>query len=303
MFIPQSFQLTAHDKLHQLVEHKTSFNLNRVELNLYETNERCMDYQLRFAGFTITSMLRGKKKIRFEQSNDMNYVPGNSVISPSGAKLSIDFPDANLQDPTQCSALVIDDTYLKEQINYFNESAPKSSDSEQWQFSNDPVLLNNNRELAAINTRIIKTLSSSDPYKDIQADLLLKELVLCVLRLQNLNALDAGTHFNANHSPLQAVINYIRTQLNSSININELCRIACMSRSSFYRTFTHELGISPNQLIIRERIRLSKQLLQDRYGVKEAGFASGFADTNYFVRTFRQAEGITPGEFKKLAVV
>lgn len=299
MIRPEPYQLIPQHEVRQLVEQRTSFNLNRVELNLYETRERCMDFRLRFGGFTITSMLRGKKQIRFGNEGEQHYLPGNTVLAPADALLHIDFPEARFEDPTQCSALTIDETYLREQVDYYNEYLPRFSDAGEWHFDAFPALLHNNHELAALNTRIIRTLSSGDPFKEIQADLLVRELVWCVLRLQNLNSLTRQTLHTVNHSPLQAVLHHIRTHITSAISVKELCRIACMSRSVFYRTFVNELGIAPNQLIIRERLELAKRLLNDRYTVKEAGYASGFSDINYFVRSFRQHEGVTPGEYKK----
>lgn len=300
MVKPEPYRLLAQKEVHQLLEQRTSFNLNRVELNVYETRERFMDYRLRFGGFTITSMLRGKKNIRIGNDQRKLYLPGNTVLAPTNALLSIDFPEARMEDPTQCSALTIEDAYLLYQVNYFNEYLPKLSDGSTWKFDETPVLLNNNRELATLNNRIIQVLSSGDPFKDIHADLLIKELVLCVLRLQHVEQLAQESHQTTNHSPLQAVLHHIRTHITSAISVNELCRIACMSRSVFYRTFVNELGIAPNQLIIRERLELAKRLLQAEYSVKEAGYAAGFTDINYFVRSFRCHEGKTPGEYKKM---
>jgi AraC-like DNA-binding protein len=128
-------------------------------------------------------------------------------------------------------------------------------------------------------------------------------LVLCVLRLQHLEQITQESHQTTNHSPLQAVLHHIRTHITSAISVSELCRIACMSRSVFYRNFVNELGIAPNQLIIRERLELAKRLLQAEYSVKEAGYAAGFTDINYFVRSFRYHEGLTPGDYKKDLVV
>jgi len=73
-----------------------------------------------------------------------------------------------------------------------------------------------------------------------------------------------------------------------------------MSKSSFYRAFTNEFGISPNQLIIRERLRMSKaMMLLEGTNVKDVCYAVGFADPNYFIRLFKKHEGITPGQFIK----
>lgn len=296
MFSPRTYHLTPHHKLQSLVEHKSAFNLNRCQLNIYETNEETHNYNLSFEGFTITSMLRGKKKIMLGDAPHRDYLPGNTVIAPSNAQLTIDFPEASLTSPTQCTAVVIDNDYLNKQVAYINEYSMQQEVTADWKFENSPALLDNNREMAFLNEQIVRTFTSTDPFKDIHADLLLKDLILCVLRLQNLSRLENATGEN----PFKPVLDYIRTHITSAIKVEELCKLACMSKSAFYRAFTHEFGIAPNQLIIRERLQLSKQLMvQERLSVKEAGYAAGFSDPNYFVRMFRKSEGITPGGFLK----
>jgi AraC-like DNA-binding protein len=73
-----------------------------------------------------------------------------------------------------------------------------------------------------------------------------------------------------------------------------------MSKSAFYTAFTHEFGITPKQLIIRERVSYARDLLiHDGLNIKEASYASGFSDPNYFIRIFKKLEGMTPGELRK----
>ena len=294
MFTPRTYSLTPFEKLQSLVEHTSAFNLDRCQLNIYETNQITKDYRLKFDGFTITSMLRGKKKIKLSDEPCRDYLPGNTVIAPCNSLLQIDFPEASPTTPTQCTAVVIDNDYLNKQVNFFNEYSVQKDMPISWQFDYNPVLLDNNRELAFLNEQIVNTFTSTDPFKDVHADLLLKDLILCVLRLQNLNKLERNDH------SFKVVLDYIRTHITSNIKVEDLCKLACMSKSAFYRAFTHQFGIAPNQLIIRERLKLSKQLMtHERLSVKEAGYASGISDPNYFVRVFRKNEGITPGSFIK----
>ena len=48
------------------------------------------------------------------------------------------------------------------------------------------------------------------------------------------------------------------------------------------------------------RIRTAKTLLSN-YGVtiKEAAFSCGFSDEKYFMKVFKNLEGITPAQYKK----
>ena len=126
----------------------------------------------------------------------------------------------------------------------------------------------------------------------------LKELVLCVLKMKHLNILNADAAENTNNTPFAAIINFVRQNIYNTISIEDLLQISCMSKSTFYRAFVDQLGISPYQLIINERLKIAKNLLlEERLSIKETAYASGFSSPNYFIRLFKKHEGITPKQF------
>jgi AraC-like DNA-binding protein len=73
-----------------------------------------------------------------------------------------------------------------------------------------------------------------------------------------------------------------------------------MSESNFYRTFKHELGASPNDFFIEERLKAGESLLRNpRMSVKEVYLASGFNCFSYFCRVFKKKKNLSPTEFKE----
>lgn len=124
MYKLKEVQLTSLDKLTTPVEHRTTFTTNQCEFNIFETHQHAEQVRLQFGGFTITSMLRGKKVLHQEKVA-MDYVPGQTFILSSQEEMVIDFPDACEAAPTQCTALVMDDAYLSKQIQYLNEHFPR----------------------------------------------------------------------------------------------------------------------------------------------------------------------------------
>jgi AraC-like DNA-binding protein len=51
------------------------------------------------------------------------------------------------------------------------------------------------------------------------------------------------------------------------------------------------------------RIRLARQLLADEKNtLSQIGFLCGFNDLNYFVRTFKKSEGLTPGACREAVI-
>ena len=290
--------LIPDTKVSELIEQRRGFSLNTCELNIYETRKPVDNFPLSFDGFTITSMLRGTKKVRFKDLISREYVPGNTIIAPAKKELKIDFVESSFKNPTQCTALTLDNTLVKTQLNEFNELLNKGSFSKNLDVLDSAVFLYNNEELVSIQQKITAIAASNDPFKEIHVKILLKELVLCVLKMKHLNILNADALENTNNTPFAAIINFIRQNIYNTISIEDLLQISCMSKSTFYRAFVDQLGISPYQLIINERLKIAKNLLlEERLSIKETAYASGFSSPNYFIRLFKKHEGITPKQF------
>ncbi len=298
MYRPALANLTPFENLTSLVEQRTAYDTSTCQFNVFETHQKAEDFLLQFPGFTFTSMLRGKKIMKLDGMDEFEYLPGESVMAQSDALMRIDFPEAHQESPTQCTALVVENSYLHKQISYINETSGRQKEFGEWNIDLSKLVLKNNFELAEVSSRLMRLFADSNPMKEIYIDLALKEFVLCVMRLQNLHVQNEKN--NTTSKLLHEVISYIKTNITSDIHLKDLCSLAGMSKSAFYATFTNEYGISPKQLIIRERLTFAKELLRNEHlSIKEVCYASGFADPNYFIRIFKKVEGVTPGEMMR----
>ncbi|MNK05706.1 Arabinose operon regulatory protein [compost metagenome] len=296
-YIPNAVGLSKNESLQTLVENRTSYTLERCELNIFETYTKSYLVPLAFNDFVITSMLRGKKVMHLYDQDGFEYLPGQTVIVPPTVTMKIDFPEAADNNPTQCIALAIDQEQIKKTINYLNEFFPKEGLG-KWALDYDKYHFDNNQEIAYLINKVIRICSEQSTAKDVLADLTLKELLVRIMQSQNLNAFAAGDN-HSNHNPLAYVIDYIKSNLNEKISINGLSDKACMSKATFYRLFKRELGISPNDFILAEKIAKAKQLLSNPSAkVAAVSYELGFSDANYFIRTFKKLVGVTPGNYQ-----
>lgn len=72
-----------------------------------------------------------------------------------------------------------------------------------------------------------------------------------------------------------------------------------LSRRSLY-ALLEPLGLSPGELIRRERIARAARLLQtDDVSVETVAYRSGFTDPRTFSRAFRSVHGVTPGAYRR----
>ncbi|WP_246029454.1 AraC family transcriptional regulator [Pedobacter nototheniae] len=288
--------LSHESRLQTLIENRTAYTLERCELNVFETYTQSYKVPLTFNDFVITSMLRGKKVMHLFDKKEFDYLPGETVIVPPAQTMKIDFPEATDANPTQCIALAIDNDQIKQTIRYLNEYFPKSTSGELWTLNYDEYHFYNNEEIAYLINKVIRICSEKSTEKDVLADLTLKELLVRIMQTQNLMTTQAESN---NHNPLAYVIGYIKANLNEKISINSLSDKACMSKATFYRLFKRELGISPNDYILAEKMNRAKQLLaKPGAKISAISYELGFSDSNYFIRAFKKLVGTTPGSYQ-----
>ncbi|MBZ4035221.1 AraC family transcriptional regulator [Flavobacterium sp. 17A] len=301
-FLVNPLQLSQEKSLKTLVENRTIYNLSNCELNLFETYESTKMVPLKFNDLVVTSMLRGKKIMHLFDDPEFDYLPGETVIVPSNVEMKIDFPEASKNNPTQCLALAIDQSKITEILNFLNEQYPKEGNNLYWQLNYQNYFFYNNVEMAATINKLIKECMSTSVAKDIFADLTLKELLIRIIQTQTVKSIDEGKFLDANN-PIKEVTEYIKQNLKENMSLKSLSEKACMSTTSFYRFFKRELGMSPIEYILNEKIKCAKNLLKNpTLQINEVCYLSGFEDANYFIRLFKKHEGITPKQYQLLYV-
>ena len=102
-----------------------------------------------------------------------------------------------------------------------------------------------------------------------------------------------------NKSRIGFAVDYIRKNLHQKLSIDTIAKFSYVSKSNFFKMFKDELGTSPNDFILHERITKAKELLSSNNSIKETAFQTGFSDANYFNRVFKQLVGDTPKNYQK----
>lgn len=98
-------------------------------------------------------------------------------------------------------------------------------------------------------------------------------------------------------------IGHMERNFGAEIEVDELARIAHMSRRSFYRVFQEVTNESPASYLQHLRVMKSAHLLQTtERSITETAFECGFEDSNYFARVFGRIMGMTPREYKSRTI-
>ncbi|GAA0178576.1 AraC family transcriptional regulator [Clostridium sediminicola] len=121
-------------------------------------------------------------------------------------------------------------------------------------------------------------------------------LRVCTL-LESKKWIDASN--SPDFSKMAPIIEYIRANLDKTLNLDSISKHFFISKYHLSRTFKAATGFNVVDYIINCRILKAKELLRQGYSVQSAGEHSGFNNNAHFIRTFGKLTGISPGRYMK----
>lgn len=291
--------------LKTLVENRTTYTLHDCELNIFETHQEAKDVSLVFGDLVLTTMLKGKKVMHLFDKPGFDYLPGESVIVPPNEVMRIDFPEAKLEKPTQCIALSISQEMISNTFNLLNERLPNKELTKEWGLDLSSFHLINTKDLSEIINRFIKIgVKERSKEKDLIASFALKELLIRLTQTQARDMLEKTYQSLASSNRIAHVIEFIKVNIRENLTLEALSNKACMSKAHFSRTFKNELGLSPMEYILKERLKLAKNFLKlGSNQIQEVCYMSGFNNPTYFIRAFKNEFGMTPKVYQNQSIL
>lgn len=127
------------------------------------------------------------------------------------------------------------------------------------------------------------------------------------LNLRACKQADNLTHANRKtrleiYRRLHAAKDYIEVNYNANLQLEDLSRVACLSKHHFKRLFRDAFQCTPHQYLTLVRIGHASRLLRkSSLPVNEVSGSIGFQNTSSFIRLFRTATGVTPGHYRAQA--
>lgn len=104
-----------------------------------------------------------------------------------------------------------------------------------------------------------------------------------------------------NLNDVERVKRMIQEHLDWNLSVGEIARELYVSREHLTRLFKREEGIGIKDFIIREKMAAAKELLADtQLSVGTIACRVGYENFSHFTQTFRQVEGMTPMEYRKV---
>ncbi len=105
---------------------------------------------------------------------------------------------------------------------------------------------------------------------------------------------------NGGHDPISPALRYIADHFVQDITLAELASECCMNRSYFCRQFHEITGRTAIAYVNEYRLAKAKALLlTTSRSISEIAAATGFADSSYFTRKFKELYGISPSAMRR----
>lgn len=279
----------------QLVENRTVYARHGAELSIYDTYEAAYSVELQANELLYCGMLTGKKVLHGGQDLETDFLPNESFLMAAGESVFIDFPDADEQHPTTCLTLAFEPEKIKQACDLLNQKARLPQDMGEWQVENCHNLhLAHSAATQGLLRRIAESFLSREQDSDLVLELGVTELLSRLLRHKHHDLLLAMAVQDPQRCGLTQVLSHIQQNLHQSIEIEDLCKLACMSRSKLYQQFKALLNCSPMEYIQLQRLEKAKVMLLNGHKVTYTCFSLGYSSLSHFTRRFQQQYGLSP---------
>jgi AraC family transcriptional regulator len=119
-----------------------------------------------------------------------------------------------------------------------------------------------------------------------------------LLKSEQLNVVNINTR-NELFKRLNNAKDYMISNYNKDIQLEDICKYACLSETHFYRSFKQTFHCSPHQYLIQLRLSQAKYMLKNtNYEIREIVNLIGFDCVSSFIRLFKDRFGVTPGNYR-----
>lgn len=93
---------------------------------------------------------------------------------------------------------------------------------------------------------------------------------------------------------------YLDSHYSEAIGIQELCQVLGISYSHFHRSFKQQIGMAPQNYLIKKRLDAAKKCLETSNAcVREIALHCGFADEYSLYRLFMKNIGTAPSKYRE----
>lgn len=109
------------------------------------------------------------------------------------------------------------------------------------------------------------------------------------------------TRFSSGSTRIEKIHKYLMNNYMNEIDLEILANLVSMSKGSLCRFFKQKMGVTIIEYLNRIKIEFACKLLMDfDLSILEVCFDSGFNNLSHFNKMFKNINGVTPSEYRKM---
>ena len=288
------------EKRQLLIENKLTFAGPETELSIYDTYRSVSGVGLDADQILYCGMVSGKKVMHdiYHTQGEL-FLPHESYVMPPGGYVEIDFPEASEQQPTTCLTIEISRERIESISDRMRDIGSLAVPDHNWSYQPKIIHKHHTQDTQQLLEKLVGLFVRNDPDKEIMVDLGVSELVTRLLREQGREALLRYCHKAPDANGISAAIHCLEENISTPLDIDLLCRKACMSRSRLYVEFKKQLGCTPGEFQQQIRLKSAADAIRSGQSVTEACYSFGFNDLSHFSRRFSHFFGCSPSSYRR----
>lgn len=162
---------------------------------------------------------------------------------------------------------------------------------------NNVRFLQASSQLGVLFKQFYSSKQSNSVYFDVEAMAIIMQI--CSSLMNQSSTLDKK--YNPFSSLLTHTIEFIGRNFQHDIDVAALAENAGYSRFHFSRKFKAYTGFTPGSYITKIRLEKAKDIIsKSDLPLEIVAEKTGFKTVNYFIRVFKDLEGITPGKYRRI---
>lgn len=237
---------------------------------------------------TVCFVAQGRKRATLG-SSIIHYDPSSYLLASVGVPVMGAVVEASPAQPYLSLQLDLDAAVLAELA--LQHPRPAGTDGTAISLTRDAMTPG----LLDAVTRLVTLLDTPDDIAAL-APLALREILYRLLAGPNGAALYALTRADSRQGQIARAIAWIRANFRGACAIEEIARVAGMSRSTFHEHFKAVTAMSP--LAFRTQLRMQEArrlMVADGMDAANAGFRVGYDSPSQFSRDYARLFGAPPG--------
>ncbi len=186
-------------------------------------------------------------------------------------------------------------------IHFDGENMPEIYDKFIKRGGKNVFKTKSTEKYVSIITDLYSVAKSDDYIKDMKINELISGLLTEIMKTSLKE--EMGDKLSKSEYGLSDILEYLEQNYKQKISLDELSERFYINKFYLTRIFKERYGVSILSYVNSLKITNAKQLLRFSDKTVEAiSFECGFSDANYFSRTFKKLEGVSPFEYRKMWV-